>query len=306
MVKKSLADNILQDEIYSGRPFPVAKLIMIGFIAMSLGFFSNFSLSSYVVNKIEATLTQNPNCPIQYKNLETSFLLTGATFTGLNVPSQCFNTMGPSLLFETLKLQWRGISFYPFGLKFRLNIDGVGNTGQAVLALGLPSSMLRIQETQLDADLINTIIGRPKLLKGTLKVEMQSSLSGLDLDDASVLITSSNFSIPSQNINGLNLPPLQLNQLAAKLRLESGQFLNVENITVGSDGAPMIARVQGTIDLNKSNINLSSLNLEAELKIAPELNESFPILNLFLGNKPQREGFYILKVGGSVGAPQLL
>lgn len=306
MVKKNLADNILQDEIYTGRPFPVPKLIIVGFIAMTLGFFSNFSFSRFIISKIESSLTQNPNCPIQYKKLETSFLLTGITFTDFNIPSQCFNTMGPSLLFQALKLQWRGISFYPFGLKFRLNVEGVGNKGQAVLALGLPSSMLRIQETQLDADLINTIIGKPKLLKGTLKIEMQSSLSGLDLNDASVLITSNNFSIPSQNISGLNLPPLQLNQLAAKLRLESGQFLNVENITIGSDGAPMIARVQGTIDLNKNNMNLSSLNLEAELKIAPELNESFPILNLFLGNKPQREGFYILKVGGSVGAPQLL
>lgn len=306
MVKKSQADNLLQDEIYSGKSFPVPKLIMIGLSAMMLGFALNFSVGNFVAKGIERTLTQNPTCPIQYQSFEPTFLYSGVSLKNLEVSSQCFNVMGPSLKFTHATLQWRGLSFYPFGLKFRFDLEGSGNKAQAVLALGLPQSMLRVQETQIDAQLINTIVGRANLMKGQFKIEIQSSLSGLNLEDASVLISSSNFSLPPQNINGLTLPPLQLNQLAAKMRLEGGRFLTIENITLGSDGAPLIAKASGTIELDQININRSPMSLDTELKIAPELNQSFPILNLFLGNKPQRDGFYILKVGGTVGAPALL
>ena len=119
-------------------------------------------------------------------------------------------------------------------------------------------------------------------------------------------MNSKNLSIPKQNISGFELPALNLNNFELKALLDAKNKLKVRQLLLGDDLAPIQSEFQGDILIDQRNIGRSSLNLDGEVKFSNVLLEN-PALqiffNMFLRGKESNNGYYNLKISGTLSSP---
>lgn len=306
IAKKQVSPEILEDEIYSTKGFPYLKVFAVALGMFCIGLLLNFSLQKNIEKQIVAALSANPNCPIQYEDLNVGLFLPKIGLSDAKVPGSCFQSRGSSLKLDSVNLTLSGLSFYPFGLKFDGIAFGDQIDFQSTLSLGLPSPMFKIHNSKMDMRIINTLAARPNLLKGSLLIEAQGKLEGANIQQMNMVLQAKNLSMPPQSINGLKIPSLNFGQAAGKLRISDQNQLNLDEFVLGNDNSPIVGKLNGQVRLNQSNINASQLDLTAHLKFAPEFIENFPILNFFLNNKEQTEdGFYRIQLTGQLGSPNV-
>jgi type II secretion system protein N len=306
IAKKQVAPDVLEDQIYSNEGFPHLKILVIGSLMFLLGILLNFSLQKNIKNRIVSALASSPTCPIQYNDLGVKLFLPEIQLSKITIPGSCFQSREGSLNFDSINLFMSGISFYPIGLKFDVDVFSELADFKSTLSLGLPSPMFKIHNSSLDMKLINTLIDRVGLLKGELVLEAQGKLDGSFVEQMNLVIQARKFSMPSQSINGLKLPTLNFGKAAGKIRLVDQNRINLDEFVLGNDNSPIIGKLNGQVRLDQTNINSSQLDLNAHLKFAPSFIESFPILNFFLNNKEKTEDdFYKIQITGLLGSPNV-
>ena len=83
-------------------------------------------------------------------------------------------------------------------------------------------------------------------------------------------------------------------------------IINVKKIILGDPQSPMRANFKGTIDVQKSNVSFSPINLAGEIAFTQTFKENVPLVDLFFQNFLQKDGFYQIRLGGMLGQPKLM
>ncbi len=306
MVQKPLSDDQLADDIYRNPPLPVAKVLIGGLVAMFLGFALNFPLKETITSKIQMALTQNPSCPIKAAQTEISLFFPKISLKNLTVSGSCFQNPNKSLQISELNFYLSRPSFFPFGLLFKGDLKASKTQLNIDLALGIPSPRFRIIDSTIHHDLLNTVIGMNDLIRGELTLQGQGKISlAAEAEEGSFLISSKNLSVSSQNIQGIVLPALPIGVVLLKLKLEEAQTLKIEEFTFGNELSPLSGLIEGDIRLSRSGFQYSNLDLLTTLNLSPELIQSFPILNLFLGPYQLEDTKFQFLLKGNLGSPAL-
>lgn len=277
-----------------------ALFVSLPFILI-FAFLSFYSVSDKVNNLIQSNLKAT-GCPATFSDLKFEILLPKIVISNLNLPRSCSGGK-EDLFFKTVTLNYHLISFFPFGLPFRADTQIYGQDIALYYVLGMGQQSIRLKDQKLDLAKLSPLLPQVKL-KGLITVDMKSLIDNNLLKDLTIKASSSNFEIPGQNIQGFALPNLAIKDLFFDA-VTSDNKLIINKLIIGgaNQNSPIRATVTGNINLSQSNTMLSSLQLNSELSISEDLKKSIPLLEMMLENYEIKDGFYQIKIGGTLGAP---
>lgn len=277
-------------------------------VFLSLPFILIFAFLSFfpVGNKINNLIQSNlraTGCPATFTSVDIEFLLPKLVISNLNLPRSCTGA-SEDLFLKTVTLNYHLISFAPFGLPFRADTQIYGQDLSLYYVLGFGKQSIRLKDQTLDLAKFGPLL--PKLkLKGLLTIDMKSILNGNAISELTIKASSSNFEIPSQNIQGFSLPNLPIKDLFLDAETQADNKLKINKFIIGGNNqdSPIRATLTGNINLAQTNTMNSTLLLNSEVSISDDFKQSLPILEMMLGNFEIKDGFYQIKIGGTLGAP---
>jgi type II secretion system protein N len=305
MVRKQLNDTELSDDIYISSSLPIAKIVIIGLVAMFLGFLLNYPLATSIENSVRAQILNNPTCPIQTQGFSFRAFPPKLSMSNVQISGVCFQNPMSSVQFNKVDFSLARPSFYPIGGLFRAEVSSQYDSLKVDLGVGIPSPKFRIHRSTIDTETLNALTGTGGLLRGSFTVEGQGGLNwAFDLNSLSMIVRSSNLVIPAQNVQGLQLPTMNFGNALLKLRMTESTTLNVEELVVGSDTSPLTASLSGSLELDPRFFGTSEINFLTDLFLAEDLMNSFPIVNLFLGSHALEDGHFRFRLTGPLNSPR--
>ncbi|HLE12477.1 MAG: type II secretion system protein GspN [Bdellovibrionales bacterium RIFOXYD12_FULL_39_22] len=300
---KQIAENSLDEKIYELdhiNKFLITSLVI---IIAAIGIIWNFPVQRTIKQVMGRMITSNPGCPIAYQKLGVSFLLPKIYLEHISLPASCLQMPTPTPIeLPYAEISFRGPSFYPVGVKFKLHATHEDSFVNIYSSLSLNQTLLKIEDTTITSNTIGKVAALPINLNGTFNITSLLSLKSSTLTEAQFLIKSNNFLIPPQNFNGLAIPALPIGTLSLKGKY-SGNSLDIENIVIGTENSPITANLYGRISINPQAFNQSILDMTGEIKFSESFINDFAILNLFLGGKTAENGFYKIKISGTLANP---
>ena len=133
-----------------------------------------------------------------------------------------------------------------------------------------------------------------------------SSASPLSLSGPLFPESSTDFQLPSQNIQGFNTPNVKLNELYLEALSENSSTVKIDKFIVGDPDSPIRANLKGRIDLQQGNMAFSNIDLKGEISFTENFKQTVPLVDLFFQNFSQKDGFYQIRIGGNLGEPKLM
>lgn len=292
----------LDQTIYKTNKGLVLLLILLGGASFIVGFLLNFSFEDKLISLIETNVKYNKKCPTSYRKLNIGYLFPKVRMMDVNLSGRCIGAK-EGIKIKRLESSLAFPSFSPAGISFNTNITDKFSKINISSVHSVNQNYFNIQSKKLNARTLSPFLKNVKLA-GDFKVNSNIGLKKMKLDDLQLKIESKNFSIPAQNIQGFDLPNLNLGSLLVKAKLKSKKKLVIEEVIVGKELSPIRAKISGTIDMDKYNFSRSKMDLTATVKFSSAFIESFSILNLFLDQSKQDEqGFYKFKITGTVARP---
>ncbi|MFA7612833.1 MAG: type II secretion system protein GspN [Candidatus Caldatribacteriota bacterium] len=265
-------------------------------------FLTHYPISEKVNDLIQSNLRAT-GCPATFTNLKFEFLLPKIIISDLNLPRRC--TGGTEdLFFKTVTLNYHLISFAPFGLPFRVDTRLYGQDIALHYVLGIGKQSVRLKDQKLDLSKLSPLLPQVKL-RGAVTVDMRTILEGNAINELTLKASSSNFEVPAQNIQGFSLPTLAIKDVFIDAQTKESNRLDIEKLIIGgtNENSPIRANITGSINLSQRNMLSSALNLSSEVSFSKDLKEAIPLLEMMLENYEIKDGFYQIKIGGTVGAP---
>jgi len=292
----------LPDDIYFLSKRLQFKITIIATAVLFLGLLINFPLRAVMTQSISHLLQNNPSCQIVFSDLESTLFFPGVEIQRPIIPANCLGT-SKNLILQGLNVHLIGPSFVPFGLRLRIQILVGGQELTSYLSLSFGKTVFKIPETVIRSQLIESIIGED-YFQGKVVMEGLFESKGTTLQTGQLKIESTNFSLHPLNISGLALPELPLSQILVKLNLTSPKDLEIVEVIVGHQDAPLLVHSTGKVFLNQANPALSRLDLRGEIKFSKSFLDKFSIINLFLAAKKPVDGMYKFSLTGPITAPQ--
>ena len=303
MKHKKLPDNHLADEIYQIPRFFKLKGILLALALIFLGFVLNAPIRDTITNAVTTQLNSIPGCPLTFEQVETSLFWPKITIKKLSLPPACLKMAeGNSLDLGDINLSFRGPSFFPLGLKLHMYLQRKETEIHAYTALSFFSNIIKIENTTIDSSIFNEILATPSAFEGTLNLEALLTIKKGQITNGKVLLQSTNINIPSQTIKGIVLPQLNIGNIVVKGGIIQSN-LKIDSIIIGSESSPIKANCNGSIKLNEHNFVQSRLDLKGEVKFSPDLINKFPIINLLVAGKSEKNGFYPFRIIGPATMP---
>jgi hypothetical protein len=68
----------------------------------------------------------------------------------------------------------------------------------------------------------------------------------------------------------------------------------------------MRANFKGKIQLQEGSVSFSPLDLRGEIAFTENFKQSVPLVELFFQTYEQKDGFYQIRLGGTLGQPRLI
>ena len=309
MKKKRIQYNELNEEIYSPKYWTKARLIIIGFFLLFIGFLVNFSLEERVNKFLQTKLAQNSACPIQFEKVELSYFLPKMVMKKPVILGACFGQFNNRLEFRDIKVGFHSPTFYPVGI--RLHVEATSGNSYINLfpVLSIFSQSVKIEKTRINTQLFAPMTeANLSPISGNLSVQGFFEFKSGAISDGEVDIVSRDFSLPSQNIKGFELSQINLETLNISAHFSDPQTIAVEKIDIGKNNAPLELKLKGQIKVNESDFMGSQLNLNGNMKLSQYILLNFSFLKLFLPES-NTSGNYQLKINGPLrnpGAPQIL
>ncbi len=301
-INKQTPENILDNKIYELEHIKQYKLLLTTIFLFLLGLLFNFSFKSTLRQMIHHNLVANQQCPMSYQNLDVSLFLPKISISNLSISGSCLQLPTGNLELPRVEVQFRGPSFYPPGIKLKLQATQENSEINVYASISFSKILLKIEETTITEKTINSLSGRPLAIQGSFDVTSLITLSNMNLEEAQFLIKSKNMLIPPQDFNGLTIPSLPIGVISAKGRYSSNN-INIENVIIGTDSSPITANLYGKINVNRQVLPQSLIDIDGEIKFSESFISDFAILTLFLGGKTAENGFYKIKLSGTLANP---
>lgn len=270
-------------------------------LAFGVAFVANFPLERKVETLVKLQLAKLPGCRPNFESLRIEFLMPKVILSELTVPGSCLGGTQP-LKMPEVALRFQGPSFAPLGVAFRLDLSLKGAPVSVNYAAGLGSQVLNVQEEDLPLELLGALVPSVPKMEGHMKLNGKLALLGDQLQEMKLLIESQNLEILPQTVSDIKIPRLAIGNLLLKLDSQGPRKLLVQEFILGKTDAPIRGKFSGTIDLAPGATAMSPVNLRGEAAMSDEFLQAFPILNLMLPQFSQKDGFYQINLGGTLGS----
>ena len=305
MVKLKVHPNELPEEIYFQKKSFYFKITVAAIFLSVLAFMFNFPIGKLIKAQAESAITSNPACPITYDEMKFEWFLPKVILTKPVVNGRCYSNPSSTLKLSDLSVSFQSPSFWPLGIKLHTKIKHKLSVINIYPTIGIGGQVIKIEKSSISHKTLKEFLG-PKSLSFTGDVEVESliKIDGGKIAQSDFFITSTNLSIPPQNMGGLDLPNLPIGALQLKGSVNAKELLEIQDFQLGAPESPILAEASGSVRLNSHNIPNSMIDINGEVKFTPEFLESFGIINMMLsGRQSTNKGFYKFKVGGKFAAP---
>jgi hypothetical protein len=278
-------------------------LVLFIFIVAFLNFYPvGEQLKVFMKNNLKGTA-----CNPDYNQIRLEFLLPKVVVTDLVLPAGCMGRSGEALKFTHLTINFQFISFSPFGIPFKIDTETNGQPLTVYFVQGFGKRLVRLKDQSLVLSRLQPLMGGKFKLAGTVKVDMAAHMSNDNsLQELSFKAQSKDFQLPPQGIEGFTTPLMKVNDLYIEANTENPPRLTVNKMIVGDTDSPMRANFKGRIDLQQGNISFSPIDLGGEIAFSENFSQTVPLVDLFFQNYPKKDGFYQIRLGGTLGQPRLM
>ena len=277
------------------------RWIFFAFATLLISFVLYFPLLDIATDKINKVLILNTECPIQIQELGVELFLPKLVVTNLKIPAICLGDSRDTILAQSL-LYFRGPSFSPLGLSFKLQTNLGDSPFAVLLGLGFNKIKIKIDEQKIDFEKLPIINSKFKL-NGVIELNAIIESDFAHISSLKLNILSNDFIIPAQNISGLNLPTMDLHPLILKLNSKSAKLWQLENLSLGSSDSSIRMQSSGSIQVNPASVIDSNLDLLAELSISDDFMNQFSIFKILLSGYTKKDKFYQMKIKGPLISP---
>ncbi len=305
MVKLKVHPNELPEEIYFQNKSFYLKVTIAAISLATIAFLLNFPIGKIIKAQAESAISSNPACPITYDEMKFEWFLPKVILTKPVINGRCYNNPSSSLKLSDLSISFQSPSFWPLGIKLHTKIKHKLSVINIYPTIGLGGQVIKVEKSSISHKTLRELLGTKSLsFTGDIEIESLIKIDGGKIAESDFLITSTNLSIPGQNIGGFDLPNLPIGSVQLKGSVNAKELLEIQDFQLGAPNSPVLAEASGTIKLNSHNIPNSTLDLNGEVKFTPSFLESFGIINMMLsGRESTSKGFYKFKVGGKFSAP---
>jgi type II secretion system protein N len=302
----------IASEIHSLEDIHYKSRIKFWLYPIIISFIFIFSFLTYypVGEELKVFLKKNLKgaaCNPDYNEIKMEFFLPKVILTDLDLPAGCLNRSGESLKFSHLTINFHFISFAPFGLPFRIDTEMNNQPLSLYFVQGIGKRLIRLKDQTLTLNRLQPLMGGKFKMAGKMNVDL-SALMGSDnsLQELTLKAESRDFQLPSQSIENFTLPSIKVNDLYVEANTENPPRVTVDKMILGDPYSPLRANFKGKIDLQSGNLSFSPLSLEGEIAFTDNFKQSVPLIDLFFQSYSQKDGFYQIRIGGTLGQPKLM
>jgi hypothetical protein len=250
---------------------------------------------------------QSTACNPDYDQIRIEWLLPKVIVSDLVVPAGCLGRMGEPIKFSHLTINFQFISFAPIGIPFRIDTEMNGQPLSVYFVQGIGKKLIRLKDQSLVLSRLQPLMGGKFKLSGNLALDMSALIGSNNvLQELSFKAQSKDFQLPPQSIEGFTTPNMKVNDLYIEAVTENPPRVNVNKMIMGDTDSPMRANFRGSIDLQQGNMSFSPLDLSGEIAFTENFRQSVPLVDLFFQSYPQKDGFYQIRLGGTLGQPRLM
>lgn len=294
------------DEINYKSPNKLKTLLVLALagVLMVIGFLNYYPVGEEIKKIIRSQL-QGSACNPDFRDISVNPFLAKLVIENVSLPASCFDRMGNPLILSHVTVNYHLINFFPFGLPFRIDTELAGQPLSIHYVAGIGEQLVRIKDQTISLSRIIPLLAPDVKLAGSLTTDllMRTTYEGV-MTEFSLKAASKNFEVPSQSIQGFNLTNLRINDLFLEARSDNPPRINIERLVAGNPESPIRANFAGQITLQQENPAFSPMELTGEIAFSPQLIETLPLLELLMQPFPQKDGFYQVKLGGTLGMPR--
>ncbi len=276
----------------------ITLLVFIG--AFSLSYPINEKLKTFIKTQLKVS-----GCQVEFNDIDAEIFLPKIVVSDISIPAHCLGKTGENLKLNYLKINWHIIHFFPFGIPLRLDTEYSGQPISLYFVQGINQQLIRLKDQKFALHRFDKMLGKFKLA-GNITVDLNLLSSEKKIKNLSLKAVSSDFSIPSQNLEGFTLPNMKIKDFYLEANSENHPKIQIDKLIIGNTQSPIRANFKGKLDYIKENISFSPLNLNGEIAFSSELKESIPLLELIFQSFNQKDGFYQIRLGGTLGSPKPL
>lgn len=289
------------DQVQYGTGIPKLLVALGVVVAFSAAFVANFPLERQVETLLKLQMAKIPGCRMSFESLRIEFLMPKVVLTDVNLPGSCLGGRQP-LKMPEMALRFQGPSFAPLGVALRMDLNLPAAPLSLHYAAGLGSQVFNIQEEDLPLTVLSTLVPSMPKMKGHMKLNGKLALVGEQIQEMKVLLESQNLEILPQTVSDIKIPRLAIGNLLLKLESQGPRKLQVQEFIIGKADAPIRGKFSGTVDLAPGALSMSPVSLRGEAAMSDDFLQAFPILNLMLPQFAQKDGFYQINLGGTLGS----
>ena len=291
------------DEIQYPTKIRIFFLILLVFFLFGIGFVNFFPLGDKVKTLIKTQFKGTSGCNPDFDEIHMEWIMPKIVVSGLSVPASCLDRSGPPLKFSFVTLNWHLINFAPFGLPFRLDTEFSGQALSLYYVIGIGEQLIRLKDQNLVLSRFESILGDKVKLSGAMVTDLNLSMKDGIIQTLDFKAQSKDFQIPSQNIQGFTLPSLKLNEFYLEASSDGHPKITIDKLIIGDPDAPVRANFKGRIELQSGNIGFSPLDLSGEVAFSENFKQTLPLIDMMFQSFAQKDGFYQVRLGGTLGAP---
>ncbi len=292
----------LDDIQYKSKVRPIFW-VMMTLILFTMAFLNTYPIGIIVKDQLKKNLAGS--CHPDFNDIHMEWFLPKIVISDLSIPANCLGKQGESIKLSMVKINYQLINFSPLGLPFRIDTEISGQPLSIYFVLGLGEQMIRIKDQNLVLSRLAPVLGDHFKMLGSVTTDLNLLMSNNVIKNLEFKTVSKNFSLPAQKVSGFGLPGLKLNEFYIEV---SGAYpkLSVDKMILGDSNSPLRANLKGKIDMQEAGLALSPIQLTGEIFLSQSLKESAGWLELLVQSFPQKDGFYQVKLGGTLSSPQPL
>ena len=289
----------LEELNYQGK----LRYFLLGLVGVGL-FISAF-LNYYPINDKLKAIAQpylrQANCNADWEKVRIDFLLPKLVVSDLTIPSSCFGKAGEPLKLSFININYQLINLSPFGLPFRVDTELGGQPVSLHLVFGFGQKMFRLKDQTINISKLQPLLGDFKL-EGDVTVDASVLTSGNTLQSLAFKAASKNLEIPTQTIQGFNLQSVRLNEFFAEANGANPPRITIDKLVLGDRNSHIRANFKGKINLLQDRVAMSGVDLKGEVAFSDAFKQSLPLVDMMFQSFAQKDGFYQVRLGGTLGA----
>ncbi len=288
------------DSMYIKKNIPTTTLLIILSIVFIVSFLINFSLKDSIKNAT-ITLAESIGCPLYFKEMQISYLFPKIEIENSTILGKCIGIKDSNIDVEKLIIAPQLPGIFPPAISFQITIKTKYSQLNVVPRISLQGSSIRIEKSIIRLEELELIFKNIPPIYGKIDIDALIHFNGPQISKGDLRIKSMNLNMQEQNIMGLTVPALPINNIILTGTIEENKF-TISKFVVGDDNSPIKSSMLGDILINTSDPQFSRINLAGELKFSQDFTTVLPI-NLFLPSNISSSNDFKLKITGDFSKP---